>query len=99
MTHLPDPSPVAGLVEAFRRSKIMFTALSMGIFDRLHNASGTASSLAAALGANADAMERLLDACAALELLHKRDGAYANTPLAEAYLFSGSPYSLCGYIG
>jgi len=99
MTDLPDPSRVTDLVEGFRRSKIMFTALAMGVFDRLHETTETAGSLAAALGANADAMERLLDACAALELLHKREDAYSNTPVAETYLFSGSPVSLCGYIG
>jgi O-methyltransferase/methyltransferase family protein len=99
MTSLPDPSPVTGLVEGFRRSKIMFTALALGIFDRLHHSVDTASNLAAALGTDPDATERLLDACAALELLHKRDGVYSNTPAAGTYLFSGSPVSLCGYIG
>jgi acetylserotonin N-methyltransferase len=99
MTGLPDPSRVHELVEGFRRSKVMFTALAMGIFDRLQSAPETAHSLAAALGADADATERLLDACAALELLEKHDGVYSNSPVAETYLFSGSSVSLCGYIG
>jgi acetylserotonin O-methyltransferase len=99
MTNLPDPAPVQELVEGFRRSKTMFTALSMGVFDRLHHAPESADGLAGALGANADAMERLLDACAALGLLLKRDAVYSNTPVAEAYLYTGSPYSLSGYIG
>jgi len=99
MTNLPDPSPVTDLVEGFRRSKIMFTALAFGIFDRLHAAAETAGSLSAAMGTNCDATGRLLDACVALGLLHKRDGAYSNAEVAETYLFSGSPVSLCGYIG
>ena len=98
MTNLPDTGPVSELIEGFRRSKTMFTALSMGVFDLLHRVPQSANGLAAALHANADAMERLLDACAALHLLDKRDGIYSNTPLAEAYLSSESPYCLGGYI-
>jgi len=95
---LPDPAPVRDLIEAFRRSKTMFAAVSMGIFDRLHAAPASAPDLAAALGANADALERLLDGCAALGLLSKHDGVYANHPVADAYLVSSSPDSLYGYI-
>ncbi|MBZ5618964.1 MAG: homocysteine methyltransferase [Acidobacteriia bacterium] len=95
---LPDPSPVLDLIEAFRRSKTMFVAVSMGIFDRLHDGPASAADLAAALGANQDALGRLLDACAALGLLRKVDGVYRNEPIAEAYLRTASPDSLCGYI-
>jgi acetylserotonin O-methyltransferase len=96
--NLPDPAPVRDLIEAFRRSKTMFTAVSMGVFDRLHNAPATAADMSAALGANAGALERLLDGCAALGLLCKRDGVYTNDPVAETYLVSASPHSLRGYI-
>ena len=34
--NLPDPAPVLDLIEAFRRSKTMFTAVSMGVFEALH---------------------------------------------------------------
>lgn len=95
---LPDATPILDLIEAFRRSKTMFTAVSMGIFDRVHEAPARAAEVAAALGANADATERLLDGCAALGLLHKRDGLYTNQPVAEHYLCAGSPDSLAGYI-
>jgi len=94
----PDPAPVRDLIEAFRRSKTMFAAVSMGIFDRLHESPARAPDLAAAMDVNTDALERLLDGCAALGLLSKHDGVYANHPVAEAYLVSGSPDSLYGYI-
>jgi acetylserotonin O-methyltransferase len=96
--NLPDPEPIVDLIEAFRRSKTMFAALSMGVFDRLNGTWDDASGIALAADANPAAMEQLLDACACLGLLEKRDGRYTNTPLAAAYLFSGSPVSLCGYI-
>ena len=95
---LPDPTPVLDLIHAFRLSKTMFTAVSMGIFDRLHEASARAADLAVALGAHPEALERLLDSCAALSLLHKHDGVYRNQPVAETYLCSASPQTLSGYI-
>jgi acetylserotonin N-methyltransferase len=96
--NLPDAEPVLDLSEAFRRSKTMFSALSMGVFDHLHVGPATAEQAAQRLNAKPDAMGRLLDACAALGLVRKQDGAYANEPIAEAYLVSTSPHSLYGYI-
>jgi acetylserotonin O-methyltransferase len=94
----PDPGPVLDLIEAFRRSKTMFTAVRMGIFDLLHGAPRTAADLAATLAADCGALGRLLDACAALGLLEKRNGVYANSTLAETYLCASSPHTLSGYV-
>jgi acetylserotonin N-methyltransferase len=94
----PNPAHVLDLIEAFRRSKVMFTAVSLGIFDRLQDAPARAADLALALDANPDALERLLDACAALGLLRKDAGVYANEPVATHYLCSASPHTLAGYI-
>ncbi len=95
---LPDPTPVIDLIQAFRRSKTMFAAASMGIFDFLHEAPASAAELAVRSGANADATERLLDACTALGLLRKADGVYENHPVADTYLRAGSPDTLYGYV-
>jgi acetylserotonin O-methyltransferase len=92
---LPDPSPVIDLIEAFRRSKTMVTAVSLGVFDRLP---ATAPDLAAVLSVNARALATLLDGCAALGLLHKHEGVYSNAPVADAYLRSDSPRTLRGYV-
>lgn len=95
---LPNPAPVLDLIDAFRRSKIMFTASAFGIFDRLVEGPQTAEQLAAETGTNAGALARLLEACAALGLLFHRAGSFENTPLAAAYLAGSSPHSLAGYI-
>ncbi len=63
----------------------MFAAVKLGIFD-------------GARPTDHKALPRLLDACVALGLLEKRDGAYINTPEADKYLRSHSPDSLTGYI-
>jgi len=95
---LPDPTPVLDLIEAFRHSKTMFTAAALGVFDRLHDGPASAADLAVQLGLHAGALTRLLDGCAALGLLRKESGQYANQPVAEHYLYSGSPHTLSGYV-
>jgi acetylserotonin O-methyltransferase len=96
--NLPDPSPVFDLIEGFRASKTLFTALTLGVFDRLHEAPSSADGLARALNTNPGATEQLLDGCASLGLLVKRQGIYANHAVAETYLWSGSSHYLGGYI-
>jgi acetylserotonin N-methyltransferase len=94
----PDPSPVLELIDAFRRSKTMFAAVSLGVFEALAEGPADASILAARLGAGNGSLERLLDACVGMGLLAKRNGGYANQPVAETYLCDHSPLSLTGYV-
>jgi acetylserotonin N-methyltransferase len=94
----PDPKNVLALLFAFRLSKTMFDAVSLGVFDALAERPRTAVDLAAELQVDADALERLLDACVGLKLLAKNGTTYANTPEASAYLCKTSPDRLTGYI-
>ena len=61
---------VLDLIDAFRRSKTMFAAVELGIFD-------------GARPADCKELTRLLDACVALGLLEKQGEKYVNTPEAE----------------
>jgi acetylserotonin N-methyltransferase len=79
-----DPAPILELIDAFRRSKTMFTAVKLGIFDGKRP--------------EGVAMDRLLDACVGLGLLIKNGDSYVNTPLADEYLARSSPRTLSGYI-
>ncbi len=94
----PDPSPVLDLLTAFRRSKTMFAAVSLGVFDTLAAGPKEATTLATELRANHDAITRLLDACVGLRLLRREGAAYANTPTASAYLTHASPRRMTGYL-
>jgi acetylserotonin O-methyltransferase len=94
----PDPAPVLDLLEAFRRSKAMFAAVSLGVFDTLASGPMVLSDLAAALKTDADALQRLLDACANLGLLGRQDDRYKIAPVAKTYLTKTSPDRLTGYI-
>jgi acetylserotonin N-methyltransferase len=95
--NLPDPALILDLIEAFRRSRTLFTAVELGVFDRL--ASGPAEA-AEIRNTNEDpaTFERFLNACVSLALLEKQGTKYANTAAAEAYLRSDSPNTLTGYI-
>lgn len=94
----PDPSPVIDLIEGFRRSKTMFAAVSLGVFDRLAKGGADAATLAGEMGADASALERLLDGCVGLGFLRKDGTVYSNLPVAEVYLRRSSPQTLAGYI-
>ncbi len=94
----PDPAPVLDLIEAFRRSKAMFAAVALGVFDVLEPGPTDAANLAKRLGANADGLERLLESCVGLGLLRKTNGAYSNLAIAKNYLCRSSLLTLTGYI-
>jgi len=93
-----DPSVVLDLLEAFRRSKTMFAAVSLGVFDALSSGPKPLTVLARELRTDADALERLLDACVGLQLLRRGERGYENSPPAAAYLAKNSPRRLTGYI-
>ena len=78
-------STVLDLIDAFRRSKTMFAAVELGIFDRKRPP-------------ECKELNRLLEACVALGMLEKRGGEYVNTPEADRLLRSDSPDSMTGYI-
>ncbi len=79
-----DPAPILDLIEAFRRSKTMFAAVELGIFDGQRPAGA--------------AIVRLMEACVALGLLEKRGDQFVNAAIADEYLRKSSPHTLSGYI-
>jgi acetylserotonin N-methyltransferase len=81
-----NAATILDLIEAFRRSKTMFVATKLGIFDGERPA-------------EYKELPRLLDACVALGLLEKQaDGTWSNTPESDRFLRSDSPETLSGYV-
>lgn len=91
---IPQPQIVPDLLDAFRRSQTMFTALELGVFEATPV---SAAAFAAQARSNERATELLLDACVSLGLLAKANGVYSNTPESETYLKRSSPHTLAGY--
>ena len=89
-----NPTPIIELIEAFRRSKTMFAAVELGIFDLTP---ADLQGICAKLSANAGALERLLDGCVGLGLLEREGATYRNTEIAARYLRRDSADSLTGY--
>src|SRR5262249_39909968 len=94
----PDPGVIFDLLEAFRRSKTMFAAVSLGVLDALESGPLSAGSLAQTLNLDGGALERLLDGCVCLQVLKKQGALYENTPAASAYLCKQSPARMTGYL-
>jgi acetylserotonin O-methyltransferase len=100
--NLPDPDSdaqiVLSLMDGFRASKAVFTAVSLGVFDQLHQLPSTCDELANRLNCNAGALERILGACTGLQLLQRRGERYHNLPAATRFLRIESPETLSGYM-
>ena len=94
---VPDPSLVLELLEAFRKSKVMFAAVELGVFDVL-NSETTLNDLVNKLQCDRVALMTLLDTCTCLGLLTKRGDSYVNTPVSTTYLTQASQRRMTGYI-
>lgn len=85
---------VADIVEtsaAFQKSRILLTALELGVFDALGDRSLTGERVAEAIGAEPKATERFLNAVCAFGLLVKRGNLFRNSPLSARRLVKGKP--------
>jgi hypothetical protein len=79
------------MASGFRQAQILLTCFDLGVFEALDGRRATAAEVAAAIEADARGMELLLNAAAALGLLEKREGRFANAPLAQTCLAPGGP--------
>ena len=86
------PDDLAGLRKlylGFISSRVILTAINLGIFDRLKGAS-SATEIARNLKIDPRATEILLDALAGIGLVSKsRKGTYRNAPVSNRYLVKG----------
>jgi acetylserotonin O-methyltransferase len=98
MTTPPDPRPILDLMNAFRTSQVLFTAVALGVFDRLERGPADLATLAHDLKCNEDALSRLLDIAASLGLIARDGSLLAITPMASTYLTRSSPRRMTGYI-
>jgi acetylserotonin N-methyltransferase len=96
-----DPNPILSLIDGYRCSKILFTAVDLKLFDHLVSQPLSLEELAKKLNLkHLSSLERCLNACVALKLLNREvnNQKYSNTKLSETYLVSTSPSTLNGYI-
>jgi len=87
------PDDFSELVRGYQASRIVLSAIELDLFSAVATLgpNATAASVADAVASDPHGIEILLNALAALNLLCKRAGVFANTPLAERYLCAGAP--------
>jgi len=77
---------------AFRASKVLLTAVELGVFEALADGPRSAAALAGTLGLQGRGATDFFDALVALDLLERDDGGlYGNTPESSASLVSTGP--------
>ncbi|MEW6356589.1 MAG: methyltransferase [Planctomycetota bacterium] len=87
-----DPMEIA---RGFMESRILLTAVELGVFAEIERGRRTAARLADALGTDARGMERLLNALTGIGLMAKDgDGRFSNTEEGRRSLLPDSPESM-----
>lgn len=80
-----------GMARGFMPSRILLTAVELGIFSALGDDEKTSSQLALELDTDERATDRLMNALVALDLLKKEGHYFSNTPDTRDYLVPGKP--------
>ncbi len=84
-------NPVLDLVFRPWSMNVLFAASRLRVFTLLATKAMTTAELVEILGAEPQLLTAVLDACAAMGLLHRTNGLYTNSHLSDAYLVEGRP--------
>ncbi len=88
------PTPVVDTFHAVIVARTIIVATKLGVFDALGDGEASADDLAAELGVDAAALEKLLNLLVAVRYLRFAKGTYALTKLSRQWLLADSPQSL-----
>jgi len=83
------------IVDGYQKTRILFSAVEIGIFEKINNRPANAADVAAECGTDARYTETILNSLVSMNLLHKSRNIYKNTDAASRYLLNGSD----SYIG
>lgn len=86
------------LALGYWRSQVLFTALELGVFERLRDRPLDAAAVAKRCGSEPRRTESLLEACVALGLLKQADRRYSNGEMVETFLLEGAPQYMGNWI-
>ncbi len=84
----PDRSPIASLIYGYRQAKILFTAVTLELFN-ITSSPATLNTICRRLNLDRTNTEVFLDSLVAMKFLTKHNAQYRNTPVADAYLVKG----------
>ena len=95
MSDQPTPEHIMQVGLGFWASKVLLSAVEMGVFTELAKKPEDLHALQGRLGLHARASRDFLDALLALGFLHRENGTYSNTPATQLFLDKHKP----SYIG
>jgi len=86
-----SPQEIRDTVYRFQTSRIILTALELGIFTALEEKEMTSAEVSKLISTDSRATDRLMNALCAMNLLKKKDGKFSNTSSSSQYLTQGKP--------
>jgi hypothetical protein len=89
------PAKIFAIGFGFWGSKVLLSAVELGLFTELAKGPADLETLSRRLGLHDRGARDFLDSLVALKLLGRRDGYYSNTPEADFFLDPGKP----SYVG
>ncbi|HEV2246463.1 MAG TPA: methyltransferase [Terriglobia bacterium] len=101
-THQLDAGPILQVAFAFWTSKVLLTAVQLGVFSKLGDRRMTGAKLGAEIGLHERGIRDFFDALVAMQFLNREgDGpsaVYFNTPSGALFLDSSSPRYIGGWL-
>ncbi len=98
MTNQPTPEQILQVGLGFWPSKILLSAVEMGVFTELAKRPEDLETLRGRLGLHARAARDFFDALVALGFLQRGNGLYGNTPATDLFLDKNKPSYLGGVL-
>lgn len=84
------------MITGYQHSRILLSAVELGIFDELDGHKLSCTELAEKIEAVPDSLEKLLNVLTSLRLLNKDNGKFFNTESSGKFLVKSSPAFLGG---
>jgi hypothetical protein len=94
----PSPEEIMQVGLGFWPSKVLLSAIEMGVFTLLAKQPGDLADLRSRLGLHPRSARDFFDALVALGFLKRDNGIYRNTPETEFFLDRGKPSYLGGFL-
>jgi SAM-dependent methyltransferase len=86
-----DATTIRDTAMAFQRSRVLLTAVELGVFAALAAGPRSSAEVAAGIGADGRATDRLLNALSVMGFVEKPGGVFALTAASRRYLVANSP--------
>ncbi len=91
MQPLATPEGIFNACYDFVKTRVLNTGIELEVFTHIANGRDRVEDLAAALEADPEKLQILLDALCGMDFLSKREGRYTLVPASETFLVKGKP--------